>query len=124
MADRNQKTPARADKLLRYFCGPILEEEFRGDLHEDFEARLGRQGRFRASVWYWLEVITFCWKFHNRYVRESRYDNRTILFSYFKISFRKLWSQKLYGFINISGLAVGLACCLVLLVYVSYELSF
>lgn len=38
-----------------------------------------------------------------------------------KISLRNLWKNKGYTFINIGGLGLGLASCIILLLYVSYE---
>lgn len=39
----------------------------------------------------------------------------------FKIAVRNLWKHKAYTLINIGGLAIGLASCMILLLYVSYE---
>ncbi len=44
--------------------------------------------------------------------------------SYLKIAYRNLKRNRGYTFINIAGLAVGMACCLLLLQYVAHELSF
>lgn len=44
--------------------------------------------------------------------------------SYLKIAFRNLWKQKVYSFINILGLAVGLAACLLIYLFISTEMSF
>ncbi len=46
-----------------------------------------------------------------------------MLKNYFKIAFRNLWRNKLYSFINISGLAMGIAAFLLILEYVSFEKS-
>ncbi len=47
------------------------------------------------------------------------------LFSnYFKIGLRKIKRQTLYSIINIAGLALGLACCAVIILYVTNELSY
>jgi len=46
-----------------------------------------------------------------------------MLKNYFKIAFRNLWRNKLYSFINISGLAMGIAAFLLILQYVSFEKS-
>jgi len=47
------------------------------------------------------------------------------LFSnYFRIGLRKIKRQKIYSLINITGLAVGLACCAVIILYVTNELSY
>jgi putative ABC transport system permease protein len=43
---------------------------------------------------------------------------------YFKIAWRNLKTNKGYTTLNLSGLAIGLTCCLVLLRYVSYEKSY
>ncbi|TDO23965.1 ABC transporter permease [Pedobacter duraquae] len=41
-----------------------------------------------------------------------------------KIAFRNLWKHKGFSAINIGGLAIGMACCLILLLYVNYEWSY
>lgn len=41
-----------------------------------------------------------------------------------KIALRNLWKNKGFSLINIGGLAIGLASCMVLLLYVAYEWSY
>ncbi|WP_343524256.1 ABC transporter permease [Pedobacter sp.] len=41
-----------------------------------------------------------------------------------KIALRNLWKNKGFSLINIGGLAIGLASCMVLLLYVTYEWSY
>ncbi|WP_316738992.1 ABC transporter permease [Pedobacter aquatilis] len=41
-----------------------------------------------------------------------------------KIALRNLWKNKTSSFINVIGLAIGLAACLMLLLYVSYQWNF
>ncbi len=47
-----------------------------------------------------------------------------LLWSYVRISLRKIKRQKGYSFINIAGLAVGLACSILMMLWVGDELSF
>ncbi|MCJ7581888.1 MAG: ABC transporter permease, partial [Candidatus Aminicenantes bacterium] len=47
-----------------------------------------------------------------------------MLKNYLKIFFRNMKRHKGYSFINILGLAVGMACCILILLYVQYELSY
>lgn len=47
-----------------------------------------------------------------------------MLKNYFKIAFRNLIKHKSFSFINITGVAIGLACFLLLTLYVKDELSF
>src|SRR5678810_1204314 len=44
--------------------------------------------------------------------------------NYFKTAWRNLWKNKTFSFINIAGLSIGMAACLLILQYVSFELSF
>ena len=44
--------------------------------------------------------------------------------NYFKIAWRNIIRQKGYSGINITGLAIGIAACLLILQYVSFELSY
>jgi len=47
-----------------------------------------------------------------------------MIFNYIKIAWRNLTKQKLYSLINISGLAVGLAVCMMIMMYVAHEMSY
>ncbi|MBO0930850.1 ABC transporter permease [Fibrella aquatilis] len=44
--------------------------------------------------------------------------------NYVKIAFRNLWKNRVYSGINVFGLAVGLATCLLIALYVADELSY
>ena len=44
--------------------------------------------------------------------------------NYFKTAWRNLWKNKIYSFINITGLAIGMAACILILLFVFYERSF
>ncbi len=44
--------------------------------------------------------------------------------NYLKIAFRNLFRQKVYSFINLAGLAIGMASCILILLWVTDELSY
>ncbi|MCB0633972.1 MAG: ABC transporter permease, partial [Lewinella sp.] len=44
--------------------------------------------------------------------------------NYLKMAWRSLLKNKGFSFINIFGLAIGVACCLLILLYVAHELSY
>lgn len=44
--------------------------------------------------------------------------------NYFKTAFRNLERNKVYSFINIAGLSIGLACAMLIMLYVKDEVSF
>ncbi len=47
-----------------------------------------------------------------------------MLKNYFKIAIRSLWRHKAFSLINILGLAVGMAACFLIYMYVNFELSY
>jgi putative ABC transport system permease protein len=47
-----------------------------------------------------------------------------MLKNYIKIALRNLRRNKLYSILNITGLAIGITCCILILLYVQDELSF
>lgn len=47
-----------------------------------------------------------------------------MFWNYFKVALRNMRKQFGYSFINITGLAIGLACCFVIMLYVQHELSY
>lgn len=44
--------------------------------------------------------------------------------NYFKTALRNLNRNKVYGFINIAGLGIGLACCMLIVLYMKDEVSY
>ena len=44
--------------------------------------------------------------------------------NYLKLAFRNLWKQRLFSFINVLGLAIGMACCFLIVQYVQHEKSY
>jgi len=47
-----------------------------------------------------------------------------MLRNYFTVAMRNLWRNKSFSFINITGLSVGLACCMLIFLYAKDEVSF
>ena len=47
-----------------------------------------------------------------------------MIFNYIKIAIRNLKRNKVYSFINIAGLSIGLACCMLIMLYNKDEVSY
>jgi putative ABC transport system permease protein len=47
-----------------------------------------------------------------------------MIYNYIKIAIRNLSRNKVYSIINISGLSIGLACCMLILLYNKDEVSY
>src|SRR6478736_1637571 len=44
--------------------------------------------------------------------------------NYLKVAWRNLMKSKIFSFINIIGLSVGLTCCMLITIYLANELSY
>ena len=44
--------------------------------------------------------------------------------NYLKVAWRNLVKNKVFSFINIFGLAIGLACCILMFLFIQHELSY
>lgn len=47
-----------------------------------------------------------------------------MLHNYLKIAFRSLWRSKIHSFINVLGLSLGIACCVLIALFVNDEWTF
>ncbi len=124
---RPKPTPPKwLDKLLERCCAPELLEEVLGDLHERYHLRVQREGEAKARKGYWREVSAFLRPsvIKRQSINSPKPIPMDMLRNHFKIAFRNLRSKKVYSSINILGLAIGLACCLLIFQYVSFEYSF
>ncbi|WP_273211434.1 ABC transporter permease [Runella zeae] len=122
------KPPVWIDKWLNCLLAPHLREEILGDLHERYALRIKRLGEGKARQRYWRDALTYI-RLSNIKRKHSQYP-QTYLFSlymlrnYFKIAFRNLLKYKGYSFINIFGLATGMAVAMLIGLWVWDELSF
>ncbi len=91
-----------------------------GDTEETFKNISKSENTFKANLWFWSEVI-YCLP---GFLRNNIYWGIIMFSNYIKIAFRNLVKYKSFSFINLSGLAMGLACSILILLYVTDELSY
>ncbi len=119
---RPPKWPLR---FFRWYCHPDYLEDIEGDLRERFERRVQDEGMRVARRGFCKDVIRL---FRPGIIRSwtlnFQPNHHDMFQSYFKIGWRNLFKQKLYSFINIGGLAVGLTCFVLIFLYVQHELSY
>ena len=97
-----------------------LEEGYSGDIEEEFQNILIHKGRRKAVIWIWIHAVAALPKS----MKLHFLGWGEMLKNYFKSAFRYMGRHKSYSFINITGLAVGIACCLLILSWIRYELSY
>jgi putative ABC transport system permease protein len=112
-------------KLLRSFCPDHLYEAIEGDLLQKFEKDVKQFGEKRAKRRLLWNVIRFCRPgILLRNKRSTSLIQSAMIGNYFKITVRSLLKRKTYALINVFGLAMGMAVCLVISKYVIFESSY
>ena len=106
--------------LLRLLISWKYKDAIVGDFIELYRERVREKGKFRARLWLMFLLISSLPDFFIR----SIYWSGEMILNYLKITFRNLQRNKIFSFINISGLAVGLASSIFIFLWVQDELSF
>jgi putative ABC transport system permease protein len=122
---KDQTPPRFFLKLFRWYCHPRLVDHIEGDLLEDYRYQLNQSGKRKADIQFVIDVILL---FRRRIIRPIERTNHTnhigMFKSYIIIGWRNLLKKKGYSAINIFGLGIGIASCMLIFMYVQYERSF
>ena len=117
----HSQIPKRALRFLRWYCREDFLEEIEGDLLEIFD-KMAEDSLPSARRAFIIQVLLH---FRPDFIRSFRLSNSIIdpemIKHYFKIAWRNLAKQKLYSFINIGGLSIGLSCFLLFFIYWQHE---
>lgn len=128
MQTQRQTPPKWATYLLSRFHPEDTLEEVEGDLEELYAYWLQKSGKPWADLHYGFSVLTVLPPFVRRRKKKEYYETSNLaiimLRNYFKIAFRTLLQHRLNSSLTIMGLALGLACVLLILLHVKDELSY
>ncbi len=100
--------PSLLTRFLRLVCPDSLFEEIEGDLIQRYNKDLRTKNKTRASIGLWWNVLFYLRPgilFRNR-IRSLM--SLHLLLNYYKTTSRILMRNKLFSFINISGLTIGI----------------
>ena len=112
--------PKLAKKILEHLIQKDIVYGFLGDMEEQFHFTEINKGPLRARLIYWRQIVAALPYF----IRNSIIWSAIMLRNYFKITFRNTTRHKGYSFINLAGLAIGIACTVLILLWVKDELSY
>ncbi len=118
-----QQPPRLAQRLLLAFLRPDLADEVLGDLEEGFK-KTAAKSAFRAKLDYWIQVLNYLRPFAVGRKRSTQTVRLDMLFTYITIARRTFVRHKLYSFIKVGSLMVGVAACALIAVYLSQELGY
>ncbi|MCP4727153.1 MAG: FtsX-like permease family protein, partial [bacterium] len=114
------KPPKIAKYLLKIFVNSSNHYSYLGDVEEVYYEIAGNNGVLKAKFWYLSQVI----KMFFPYLKEAFLWRYAMFKNYLKIAFRNIKRQKAYSFINIAGLSVGMAVCILIFNYILFEMSY
>ena len=113
-------TPRRALNFLLKFLDLEEQENFSNYVDSVYRELFLAKGRRTARIWFWSQFTRSLPKLINKSVE----GNTLMIKNYLKIALRNNKRRKIYSFINILGLAVGMATATLILLWVQDELSY
>jgi putative ABC transport system permease protein len=112
-------------RFFRWFCHPEMRDHIEGDLQEVYQERNRNSGKRQADIKFIIDVVLLCRPGIIRPVKGYENVNQyAMIKSYFKIGWRNLLRDKGYSFINISGLAMGMAVAILIGLWMYDELTY
>ncbi|MBN1272913.1 MAG: ABC transporter permease [Candidatus Aminicenantes bacterium] len=120
MKNRRLTPPPFALWIVRTFSRSEDNFSVLGDMEEEFFLRSQEMGLCRAKWWFRFQVLQSL----PRFLRNSLVWSFVMFKNYFIVALRNVKKQKGYSFINIAGLAVGMAVCILILLVVRDEFSY
>jgi len=120
MKEKECRPPIIAEWILKTVYSDSWRYTHLGDFFEVYLDIYSSRGRFAAWAWYWLQVL----KSIPGFLSNKIYWSVAMLRNYMVISFRNIIKNKWFSLINLAGLAVGMACFVLILAYVRFEMSY
>ncbi len=120
MNRKKQRPPDFLSRLFKMTVNMNDEDSIAGDFEEEYQQIVQVKGVVYATLWYLVHILrsvpyTF---------KESCYGSFSMFRNYLKIALRNIRKYKGFSAINILGLALGLASCIFILLYVQFEHSY
>lgn len=116
----NKRPPQIAFWLLKILANRDDKPAILGDLSEEYAEIASSKSEMRAKLWYWGLILASIPSF----LRFTTSGSLTMFKNQVKVAFRIVKRHRGFSFINVSGLALGLAASLLIGIYLKHELSF
>lgn len=125
MNQHDNNLPDWSRRFLKTVCPEYLLEEIEGDLLQKYQFDIHRYGKGKAHkklIWNTLRFLHPAILVRKR--SSFRLNHTIMLKNYFITALRVSQRQKLYSFINVVGLSMGLTAALLIGIYINDELSY
>jgi putative ABC transport system permease protein len=114
------KPPKLGEWIIKHTARYEDNSSLRGDFDEEFDSISRSKGFLHARLWYWLHLF----KSLPSFISDIIYWRIVMFYNYLKVAIRHIRKHKGFSLIDILGLAVGMACFILMMFYVRHELSF
>lgn len=112
-------------RFFRFYCNPQVVEDIEGDLLERFENRSSEKGLKKARQLFKRDVLLLFRPGIIRPIMKTQKLNSIGMFkNNIKVAKRQLLRNKTYSTIKIGGLAIGMAACILIGLFIKDELSY
>ncbi|HEY3405236.1 MAG TPA: ABC transporter permease [Ohtaekwangia sp.] len=111
-------------RFFRWFCHPTLRDRIEGDLHELYHERITAAGKRNADLKFIRDVILLFRPGIIKPSNPSSLNQYDMFKSYLTIGWRNLLKNQGYSFINIGGLAFGMAIAILIGLWIWDEITF
>jgi len=120
MKTKNHPCPSIPCFFLRLLLKGQEFYEFYDDLNEIFQYMILTRSKWSANSWFWFRVLESV----PGIIFNKTYWRLVMIKNYFKIALRNFRRNRAFSLINLGGYAVGMACCLLILIYIRHESSY
>ncbi len=120
MKKKDNKIPLMALLIIKIIT--LGDEKFSmiKEFNDEFEDIAHSEGIKKARVWYWKHLIISM----PLILKESFYWRMAMIKNYLKIAYRSIIKNKGFSIINILGLAIGMAVCLLFSLWAFDEFNY
>ncbi len=120
MSVNKSRPPRIAGWIFALFCSNGEKSSIAGDMNEYYSVIRDQEGQLKAHFWYWKQVLFSAVAFIKNFI----YWRIVMIKNYLKTGLRYIKRNKAYSFINILGLAVGMASCVLVFLWIKDEISY
>lgn len=116
--------PKKALRFLRWFCREDYLDEIEGDLIEIFEEQVTENPRQANRMFAWQVLHYFRPDYLKFFQSHDPLIHHGMLKNHLISAWRNILKRKEFSLLNLSGLAIGMAACILILQYVTHEKSY
>ncbi len=116
----NNKPPRIALWILKQLIPDYDRNFIIEELIKDYNYFCENKSRYKSNLWFWMQLLkSLSPLFSDMLIRSS-----SMFKNYLKTGYRNFARQKLTSAINVTGLSLGLACSILIMLFIRDEKSF